>query len=75
MRLWTRLNHLVIANAHDAIDSMENPETMAKQALREMDDNIREARAESRRRLLAKQYDNRQLREELGASHAVLSER
>lgn len=45
MRLWTRLNHLVIANAHDTIDSLENPETMAKQALREMDDNIREARA------------------------------
>ncbi len=45
MRLWSRLNHLVVANAHEAIDSLENPETMAKQALREMDDNIREARA------------------------------
>lgn len=44
MRLWSRLNHLVVANAHEAIDSLENPETMAKQALREMDDNIREAR-------------------------------
>lgn len=45
MRLWTRLNHLVLANAHEAVDALENPETMAKQALREMDDNIREARA------------------------------
>lgn len=45
MRLWTRLNHLVLANAHEAIDLVENPETMAKQALREMDNNIREARA------------------------------
>lgn len=45
MRLWTRLNHLVLANAHEAIDMAENPETMAKQALREMDDNIRQARA------------------------------
>ncbi|MGI9523340.1 MAG: PspA/IM30 family protein [Hyphomicrobiaceae bacterium] len=45
MRLWSRLNHLVIANAHEALDSLENPETMAKQVLRDMDDNIREARA------------------------------
>ena len=45
MNLFNRLHDLFLANAHQSIDLAENPETMIKQVLREMDAKIREARA------------------------------
>lgn len=44
MGLIRRINHLLLANAHHAIDQAEDPELMLKQVIRDMDRNIYEAR-------------------------------
>ena len=45
MGVISRINDLLLANAHHAIDQAENPEVMLKQVIRDMDRNIYEARA------------------------------
>jgi phage shock protein A len=45
MSVISRINELLLANAHHAIDQAENPEIMLKQVIRDMDRNIHEARA------------------------------
>ncbi|MFQ5645234.1 MAG: PspA/IM30 family protein [Thiogranum sp.] len=45
MNIFQRLQTLVTANTHHVIDLAEDPETMLKQAIRELDDNIRHSRA------------------------------
>jgi phage shock protein A len=45
MNLIARINDLLTANAHHAIDQVENPEVMLKQVIRDMDRNIDEARS------------------------------
>ncbi len=45
MNIFQRLQDLVTANTHHAIDMAENPEKMLKQAIREMDEKIRMGRA------------------------------
>ncbi|MFQ5994405.1 MAG: PspA/IM30 family protein [Acidiferrobacterales bacterium] len=45
MRLIARVRDLFLANANHLIDTAEDPERMIKQVIREMDENIREARA------------------------------
>ena len=45
MSVISRINDLLLANAHHAIDQAENPEVMLKQVIRDMDRNIYEARA------------------------------
>jgi phage shock protein A len=45
MSLISRINDLLLANAHHALDQAENPEVMLKQVIRDMDRNIDEARA------------------------------
>jgi phage shock protein A len=42
--LISRINDLLSANAHHAIDQAENPEVMLKQVIRDMDSNIQDAR-------------------------------
>jgi len=42
--LISRINDLLLANAHHAIDQAENPEVMLKQVIRDMDRNIQDAR-------------------------------
>ncbi len=44
MGLISRINDLLLANAHHAIDQAENPEVMLKQVIRDMDSNIQDAR-------------------------------
>jgi phage shock protein A len=44
MGVISRINELLLANAHHAIDQAENPEVMLKQVIRDMDRNIYEAR-------------------------------
>ena len=44
MSLISRINHLLVANAHHTIDQAESPEVMLKQVIRDMDRNIHEAR-------------------------------
>ena len=44
MGLISRINDLLLANAHHAIDQTENPEVMLKQVIRDMDSNIQDAR-------------------------------
>ena len=44
MGLISRINDLLLANAHHAIDQAENPEVMLKQVIRDMDRNIQDAR-------------------------------
>lgn len=44
MGLISRINDLLLANAHHAIDQAENPEIMLKQVIRDMDRNIQDAR-------------------------------
>ena len=44
MSVISRINELLLANAHHAIDQAENPEVMLKQVIRDMDRNIYEAR-------------------------------
>ena len=44
MGLISRINDLLLANAHHAIDHAENPEVMLKQVIRDMDSNIQDAR-------------------------------
>ncbi len=39
-----RIHDLLVANANPVIDKAEEPEKMIKQAVREMDENIREAK-------------------------------
>ncbi|MFQ6131196.1 MAG: PspA/IM30 family protein [Armatimonadota bacterium] len=45
MGLLTRLRRIMSANVNDLIDKAENPEKMAKQLIREMEDSIREVKA------------------------------
>ena len=45
MGLISRINDLLLANAHHAIDQAENPEVMLKQVIRDMDRNIHDARS------------------------------
>jgi phage shock protein A len=42
--LISRINDLLLANAHHAIDQAENPEVMLKQVIRDMDRNLQDAR-------------------------------
>ena len=44
MGLISRINDLLLANAHHAIGQAENPEVMLKQVIRDMDRNIQDAR-------------------------------
>jgi len=45
MNIFQRLQDLVTSNTHHAIDLAEDPEKMLKQAIREMDENIRTGRS------------------------------
>ena len=45
MTLIARIHDLFLANANHMVDSVEDPEKMIKQVIREMDENIRQARA------------------------------
>jgi phage shock protein A len=45
MGLLTRVRRIISANVNDVIDKAENPEKMAKQLIREMEDSVREVKA------------------------------
>lgn len=44
MNIFRRMNDVINANINDLIDKVEDPERMIKQIIREMEDNIRQAK-------------------------------
>ena len=49
MGLFKRINDIISANLNEMIEGFENPETMLKQAIREMESSIAQVKQETAR--------------------------
>ena len=74
MTLLTRIHSVFVANAHHAVDGLEDPEKMVKQSVRQLDETIRNARRAvvravgSEKQLSARVEQHRGQRDKLTAS-------
>jgi phage shock protein A len=59
--LFKRINDIISANLNDMIDRFEDPEAMLKQAVREMEEAIVEARRETAKAMAAEKLAGRDL--------------
>jgi len=61
MGLFGRINDIISANLNEMIDRFEDPEKMLKQAIREMEDAINEARRETARAMAGEKLAAKEL--------------
>jgi phage shock protein A len=69
MGLFQRFNDIISANLNDMVDRFEDPEKMLKQAVREMETAIIEARRETARAMASEKLAGKELAESERQSH------